>query len=237
MIDIIRGGGRPAKGAYKTADGKRVVSITTITGRYDAKDALIGWAWKEGKAGRDFKETRDDAATVGTAVHDAIEAFYTVGSIIDPTFEHLRTEEMKAQAVLAYGAFLKWDAMTKPTITHAEIPLVSESLKVGGCIDAIGLRDGRRIMHDWKTSNGIYAGHIVQVCGGYGLLWNEAFPNDPIELYEVNRFGKDGSLYSHTWEANEVGPAQDQFKQWLGAYRLDAAVNKMLKHTKEGDES
>ena len=223
---VIRGGGRPS--TYKNASGKRVVSVTTITGRYDSKEALIGWAYKEGKEGRDYAVTRDQAAATGTAVHAAIEEFVCYGGFGEPSFDALDTDEQKHQATLAFRAFMDWYLSTSPVITHAETPLVNERLQVAGTIDAIGYLDGKRTLFDWKTSNGVYGGHVVQV-GGYGTLWAEAFSADAIEQYAVLRFGKDGVRHAHAWSADEMKAPRALFERWVEAYRLDAEVQKLLR--------
>lgn len=232
-IEVVRGGGRPS--TYKNAAGKRIVGVTTITGRFDNKEALIGWAHKEGKEGRDYAVTRDQAAATGTAVHDAIEAFVTYGAVTDPEFLDLETEEQRHQAVLAYRSFLQWHAEVSPVITHAEMPIVNERLQVAGTIDAIGYLNGLRTLYDWKTSNGIYAGHVVQV-GGYGTIWNEKHPDDLIEQYAVCRFGKDGQRHAHVWAADEMQPARDCFEQWTAAYRIDAEVQKLLRKRRQSEK-
>ena len=47
---------------YKTQDGVRVPSVTTVISRFKEAGALMYWAWNEGKEGRDYRETRDAAA-------------------------------------------------------------------------------------------------------------------------------------------------------------------------------
>lgn len=235
-LAVIRGGGRPD--TYKNATGKRVVSVTTVTGRYDNKESLIAWAAKEAREGRDYKLTRDLAASTGTAVHDAIERFVSFGAVADPNFSELG-EEQQAQAMLAYRAFERWFASEQPTITHAEMPIVNERLQVAGTIDAFGILRGKRTLLDWKTSNGIYAGHVVQVAA-YGLLWEESHDKtDWPEQYAILRFGKDGTLHDRVWTPDEMRVARDAFEVWLAAYRLDAPLQKLLRQqrqTETGEE-
>lgn len=53
---------------YKTADGKRVPSVTTILGILN-KPALLDWAWRMGCEGQDYKAVRDNAGDIGTLAH------------------------------------------------------------------------------------------------------------------------------------------------------------------------
>lgn len=234
---VIRGGGRPD--TYKNVNGKRVVSVTTITGRYDNKESLIVWAARETREGRDYNITRDHAAATGTAVHAAIEDFVCYGGLGEPTFDELETDEQKHQANLAFRSFVEWYGSACPIITHAETPLVNERLQVAGTVDAVGYLNGKRTLLDWKTSNGIYPGHIVQVAA-YGTLWSEAFTADYIEQYAVLRFGKDGTRHEHAWTAEEMAKPAALFEKWLESYRLDSEVQKLLRkrtksETKEGN--
>lgn len=226
---VIRGGGRPD--TYKLANGKRAVSVTTITGRMDSKESLIHWAWKEGSEGRDYRESRDSAASVGTAVHDAIEEFAVAGSVAEPDFAQLADPDHRHQATLAYRAFAEWHGRECPAIRIAEFPIVNERLGVAGTIDALGWIGGKWTLIDWKTSNGIYNGHVVQV-GGYVTLWNEARPEMPIEQCAILRFGKDGTRHEHVFSAAEMEPARELFEIWLSAYRMDAVIAKILKPNK-----
>ena len=71
-VSPTSGGGRP--GVYKLADGTRVPSVTTITGRFKESGALIHWAWNLGMQQIDYKKARDDAADAGHIAHELIDA-------------------------------------------------------------------------------------------------------------------------------------------------------------------
>ena len=63
------------KGGYKLADGTKVPGVTTVIGKLKDAGPLMYWAWQQGVEGKDFRETRDAAASAGTVVH----AFWPVG--------------------------------------------------------------------------------------------------------------------------------------------------------------
>ena len=67
----VKGAGRPTKG-YRTKDGKRRPSSTTITGFMKSAN-LLGWAYNRGLDGEPLYESRDKAASVGSVVHKWIE--------------------------------------------------------------------------------------------------------------------------------------------------------------------
>lgn len=64
---------------------------------------------------------------------------------------------------------------------------------------------GKRSLGDWKSSNGIYQDYLVQLAA-YGLLWEEHYPNMPIEGgYHLVRFAKEwGDFSHHFWDELET---------------------------------
>ena len=61
---------------YKLKDGTKVSGVTTILKNCGwSADALIGWAYNQGRDGKDRFETSKDAADIGTLVHERIECY------------------------------------------------------------------------------------------------------------------------------------------------------------------
>lgn len=202
---------------YTTADGATVPSVSTICSRFKDSGGLLFWAWSEGAAGRDFRQTRDAAAESGTLAHAAVEAW-----IHKRPFEFTGEPDVRAKAETAFEAFLAWAEMTQLQVTDTEVRMVSEVHRFGGTADAFTVR-GRRAVLDWKSSSGIYPEYVVQVAA-YGLLWNELHPSDPITGgYHLVRFDKQhGDFHHHYWaEAND---AARMFLLLREAYDLDKAL-------------
>jgi len=195
--------GRP-KGGY-FVDEVRVPSVTTITGRFKASGALMHWAWKCGKDGKDYREERDSAASAGTLAHSMVEGWIRGEPIVckheDP--------EVTARALKSFEAFLEWADQSSLKITHTEVPLVSKKYMFGGTLDGILIK-GKRAIGDWKTSNGIYPDYLVQIAA-YKGLWEENFPDDPIDggLHLI-RFDKTYGDFTHRWWP-ELNTAWDSF--------------------------
>ena len=61
---------------YKNSKGELLPGVTTIIGQLD-KPALVQWAWKLGKEGKDWREERDSAGDIGTLVHEAVLNFFS----------------------------------------------------------------------------------------------------------------------------------------------------------------
>jgi len=171
---------------YKTADGQRVPSVTTIL-RELAKPSLIHWAWDLGTKGIDYRTFRDDLASIGTLAHGMILA-------------HLKNEKLEtkdytaSQIDLAENCFLKyleWEKQHQVEPLRVEQPLVSESLRFGGTPDFYGEIDSLMTVMDFKTGKAIYDDYWYQLAA-YGHLLLEDIPYHPlIENYRILNIGRD----------------------------------------------
>lgn len=207
---------------YKTADGKRVPSVTTVIGRFKDAGALMYWAWNEGKEGRDFRETRDAAAEAGTMAHAAVETFVHGG---EPCFAG--DVEVVRKAETAFGAFKEWAQQSKLVVTHTEIPMISETYRFGGTMDAI-LVDDKRAIGDWKASRGLYPDYLIQIAA-YGKLWEETHPEEPITGgYHLCRFDKEFGDFTHKWWA-ELDAAWDAFLHLRALYEIEKELKARVK--------
>lgn len=149
------------------------------------------WAHKLGLEGKDYRKERDNAANIGTMVHEAAEAH-----IRGLAFEWTGEPNMVERGLRAFRAFTEWAGQTNLRITESEVPLVSEVHRYAGTLDAM-LIGGKLALGDWKTSNSIYADYLYQVAA-YGILWEENFPERPIEGgYHILRFDKNHGDFGH----------------------------------------
>ena len=165
---------------YKTKDGTRVPSVSTILGEL-AKPALIEWAWKLGTQGVNYREFRDALADVGTLAHkmilDDLQGQETDTSDYSP--ETVRLAEG------SFASFLSWKAMNKIELVMLETPLVSEVFRYGGTSDLLAYVNGKLSLVDFKTGKAIYPEHFIQL-SGYSALVNEHRPAlGPIEQYTI----------------------------------------------------
>lgn len=214
---------------YKTSDGKRVPGVTTILSRWKESGGLLHWAWSEGREGRDFRETRDAAADAGTCAHAMIEADWR-NEVFD---RQPYREETLRKADHAFLAYLSWKQQTGLKIEKSELALVSERYRFGGCMDAVIVGDNL-CLGDYKTSNGIYVDYLLQVAGGYAILWNEHFPERPLHGVHILRFSKPRedadpiSFSHHFWSAEVFAPCQEQFVRLREAYDQDKRISKFL---------
>ena len=176
---------------YKTTAGERVPGVTTVLGAQLAwnKGAVMYWAWEQGRDGKDFRQTKDDAADLGTRVH----------ALIEQEMRGKRPPEIPKDCESSLLAFYEWRDAFKLESTGSEVALVSDLHRFGGTLDYPGLVQGRRVILDLKTSKETYPDHRMQL-SAYGMLWNEHHPDDPVTGYHLLRVGKgDGSFHHHYW--------------------------------------
>lgn len=202
---------------YFTADGTRVPGVTTVIGQIGwNKGQLMWWAWNEGKEGRNFRDTSQKAADVGTIAHAMVEAELH-GEPFDPSpFD----PSLVPLALPSLEAFKKWADQVELKVVATEQQLVSEDYGFGGTPDAIGVVSGDLHLLDFKTSKAVYADYLLQLAA-YKRLWNE---NRPERLLAdgafLLRIGKDGGFAYHFYTQQTLDRAWDAFVHALGLYRL-----------------
>lgn len=209
---------------YKLASGERVPSVTTVLSRFKQCDGLMAWAFQQGCDGKDFRESRDEAAGAGTLAHLMIEQHVLGGDVSTITGE----EAQLTLAQEAFQGFLRWIKQTNFEIIRTEMPLISEKYRFGGTLDCIGKVDGRLVLGDWKSSNRIYSDYLCQL-GGYALLYEENHPGERLEEAHLLRFGKeDGSFHHHCWKRSTLDVGIDSFLHLRAAYANEAVLKKAV---------
>lgn len=207
---------------YFLKDGTRVPGTTTVIGRFKDSGALIYWAWQQGKAGLDYRETSKAAADAGTIAHAMVEA--SIKGEPAPSFPDASVDVI-AKAVSAFGAYSTWAAQSKLEFLETEPRLVSEAYRFGGTPDAIGYLNGELCMLDWKTSNSVYADYLLQLAA-YRVLWEENRPGYPIKGgFHLCRFAKEHGDFAHHYYP-DLADAWQQFLLFRRAYDLDKVLRK-----------
>ena len=130
--------------------------------------------------------------------------------------------------------FLEWADQSKLKLKASELSLVSEKHQYGGTFDACLMSGNSLRLLDYKTASGIYTDQLIQVAGGYSLLWNEHFPNEPIGGIDILRISKpdaedDPVSFEHRhWSAEVVPICQEQFILLRRAYEGDKRIKGLL---------
>jgi hypothetical protein len=201
---------------YKTQEGKRVPSVTTILGVLN-KPALLDWAWKCGCEGKDYKAVRDNAADIGTLAHAMIQA-HLKGEECDTT-EYSAQDIVKAENCLI--KYWDWEKENPINSVLVEEPLVSETYGFGGTIDCLCTLNDELILVDHKTGKGIYSEMFYQLAAYEKLLQEHGYS---IANARILRIGRDET------EGFEQRIAVNLDKQWavfvscLAIYNLQKEI-------------
>ncbi len=208
---------------YKLKDGTSVSGVTTvISGNLGWNTRpLMHWSWQQGMDGKDYKEVSKEAADAGSLVHKQIEHDLKDKGMVDVS---KYTPDVIQKAKTAYEAWLEWKELVDFKILESEKSLISELYGFGGTIDIAAIKKKTAIV-DLKTSNATYPDHIIQIAS-YGQLWNENYPDNPIQAYYLLRLGKeDGSFHYSYWP--ELSNAWNAFKHLLELHKLQKVLKRM----------
>jgi hypothetical protein len=156
---------------YKLSDGSIVPSVTTILGTVLSKEALVGWAYKCGVEGKDYKAERDNAAKVGTLVHTFINADLLNISISLEGYK----EETIYFASSSFNSYLAWKDLHTIEPIICEQPLISEIHHFGGTPDFYGMVDGVLELVDYKSGSGVYEEAVIQTSTYCKLLYENGY--------------------------------------------------------------
>jgi len=162
---------------YRLKDGTRIPGTTTVISQNLGwnKQVLMWWANQEGLAGRNHRDTSQQAASAGSIAHLLIEC--DIKGIKPDTSKY--PKELIDLAETSYLNFLHWKDSVKFKLIHSEISLISETYKYGATIDCIAEINGQLALLDWKTGNGVYEDHKIQLAA-YKNIWEEIYPDKPL---------------------------------------------------------
>lgn len=214
---------------YKDSEGKRIPGVTTVISNLGwSTNQLMYWAWAEGMAGRNFRDTSQTACDVGTLVHSYIEA--DIHGNPPPEIPP-ELEDQVSNAVLGW---MHWKDMSQFKPLQTEVSLVSDRLKFGGTFDLAAVI-GRPVLADLKSSKGIYPNHKIQI-SSYGWLWDNAdlqfidgvwrdwkpeFKLEGLALLQVGK--EDGSFHYHFW--HELNNGWKVFEHLLAIHKLKKSLS------------
>ncbi len=236
---------------YRNSKGEIVPGVTTITNRFKESGGLMFWANQVGsgehpvcadqercaqcgkREGKSHNAVAGAAADTGTYAHDLIDVWVTgVPMANNSDYDHLTVEQVE-QAENCLDQFKRWYDSQGLTPLATELPLISDKHNFGGRIDFVARdKENRLVVPDWKTSNGIYADHLVQVGGGYTILLEENQDDlfGPVDEVHILRFSKEIASFEHrSWTRAAVQPAIDYFLQIRKAFDGAKAVKALLK--------
>jgi hypothetical protein len=224
-----------------TLDGKLIPGVTTSNKQgYPASPHLMTWMIKQGawytierlkecpeqvsrlpnylldeiakKSTTASKKKAKEAADIGSIVHDYTEAWVGLNhhktSVLDLSIQ-AHPEEKTIN--LCLREMKKWHAESSYEEVDAEQIIASVEYQYAGKYDSLVKKGSKIILVDYKTSNGIYAEHKIQVGGAYRRALREWRDLD-IDGIDLVRFGKDGSFDHHLiTRKSQLDELEDQF--------------------------
>jgi len=225
---------------YKAADGKKIPSVTTILKIKDP-GALINWAYKQGREhgvleGRGEEAPAglyegSDILAIGTCVHAMCEAFVKGGNpteVLESSIEAatvVNRDTFRAQAASAYSAFEFWVRGTQLEIVDCEVKVISETHRYGGTLDFIGRLDGKLVLGDFKTSNGVWPEYLCQLAA-YAKAYEETTGHRIDGGYHLLRFSKENGDFGHHFYPSLDDDAWPAFLHLRALYDLNERLKK-----------
>jgi hypothetical protein len=210
---------------YRNIAGVRLPGVTTVIGGNLgwSKDGLIHWAYNLGRDGKDLNQARQGAADIGTLVHALVEAYIHGDSA---EFDRLKRDApapFLGPALDGFTAFEVWWRQSRGIIVATELWGVDEEYQTGFCIDALRIEeDGTLTLPDWKSSNGTYGDHLIQIAAYVRFVerklteWGDGTPVRMAGAH-LCRFSKEGGNFvHHYWHRNQLDIAWSAFT-WLRA--------------------
>jgi hypothetical protein len=202
----------------KTGEKEYIPSVTSITGIIDKSRVLIYWAigltkdylvekFNSGQsitldeiyeACEQHKIKKEEAASIGTQVHDWAERF----SIAKTSGEQMPEiqDDFDDRVVMGINAFLDWYKEHDIKFIESERLVYSKTFNYCGLADAIVEINGEKILIDYKTAKGIYTDMYYQVAA-YVEAYNEE-NEDKIKKAIIVHFNKETGEFA-TKEFNE----------------------------------
>jgi hypothetical protein len=194
-------------------NSKRATGITTIIGVL-AKPQLIGWAsrmcaeyvaekWlpemvysKEeitnilAEAKLAHQKKKEEAGTIGTDAHSLVEIY--INTCLDENCGKPLTSSTDS-----ITKFRDWAIENVDHFLFSERQMFNKEMFIAGTADfAAVMKDGKKLIGDFKTSSGVYGIDYFLQCAGYKIL-AEAEGDEPYDGCVIVRLGKDGSFDVH----------------------------------------
>lgn len=230
-----------AKLGYKTSDGKRIPSVTTIINKHKDPGGLIQWAYKTGRDHGNLEGRGEfappslyegsDVLAIGTAVHAMCEAWVKNGDPQTVLAEALESkmvvdrDAFKQQASSAYSAFEFWCKGTQLQIIDCEVAVVSEAHRYGGTLDFIGRLNDKLVLGDFKTSNSVYPEMLCQLVA-YAKAYEETTGRKIDGGYHLLRFSKENGDFGHHYYPSLDDDAWPAFLHLRALYDLHEKLKK-----------
>lgn len=161
---------------YENSHGIAVPRVTEILSRMIHKDSLMYWANSLGFKGMRYKQVLDNAATMGTMAHEAIERYLK--------------QKLETPTNIPFMGFMSWyniitDAGFDVTPIKVEEKLVCEWF--GGTMDCLMQIGDKWYLMDFKTSNHVTFTYFLQLAAYYYMLKQKGITIDGVIVLQLDK--------------------------------------------------
>ncbi len=135
-------------------------------------DSLVIWANKMGKMHKDSQEIKENAAILGTYIHEMLEKYINSG--IEPDIMAMDiADNFKRKMIVALEGFKAfWEGYRyKDLVESVTTEKTILTPYFGGTYDLmVNLKDGRHYLYDFKTTNSLRDSQFIQLAAyNFGL--------------------------------------------------------------------
>jgi hypothetical protein len=172
-----------------------------------------------------------DILAIGTCVHSMCEAWVKGDEpmlVLEKALEEETVNDkatFRAQAASAYSAFEFWCKGTQLEIVDCEVAVISEVHRYGGTLDFIGKLNGKLVLGDFKTSNGVWPEYLCQLAA-YAKAYEETTGNKIDGGYHLLRFSKENGDFGHHFYPSLDDDAWPAFLHLRALYDLNEKLKK-----------
>ncbi len=211
--------------------GEWIPSVTSFTGVVDKSTVLIGWAIKlmrefllqkirDGEsineydveeASQQHRKRKEEAADVGTQIHDIVSKWIKKQKYEIPDNEKVRN---------GFEAFLNFQKEHGYKWIDSEKIVYSAKHGYAGILDATAFdKNKKRVLVDFKSSNGIYPEYYLQTAG-YQIAEEEQ-TKKKFDYRVIIKFGKENGSF----QAVEIHDKTQDKKAFLAALELKKRID------------
>lgn len=208
--------GKPALVPWAKKEALALVEsamIKRLAGK-DSARVVLNKSWISDllqEAKRRPDQIKDQAADLGTRAH----------AFIDEIIHGREPAEIPAEILGPVRAFKDWWKGSGIELVMGDTKVASRLHGYGGSLDALGRRNGKLIILDWKTSSGIYPEYALQVAA-YAQAFEETY-GAPCAGAVIVRFGKKLPI---EFEVKELADLKLSLQAFLAAKTLKESLDK-----------
>jgi hypothetical protein len=225
-------------------DGKRATGITTVIGVL-AKPALYSWYARKAveyiaenaspvdiEGGFDlavWNALLEEAKTAGNRNKDkAADHGTDAHALVEEWIKNRMDNRMSATDFTPIQPFIEWAIENVDHFLFSERTMFNKDLFIAGTADfGAVMKDGKKLIGDFKTSSGVYGIDYFLQCAGYKLL-AESEGDEPYDGCVIVRLGKKGPADFDVTYRYDTETDKEAFLACLTLYRAQATYTRPI---------